>query len=145
MKQFRSLGTAVALLLASPLLAACEDAPVLGILEQAQSERDIVAIQRDLKGIDLSSTRYLAEHGGIKYFAAAPADSDGRTACILIGEGIGVALECGPITPGEPGVIIRDSRATVVLLPDEYNRDSLGAEGYRLLHPNLAIREFPEV
>ncbi len=56
-----------------------------------------------------------------------------------------MALQCSPITAGEPGALIRDSRMTAVLLPDEYDRESLDAEGYRLLHPNLAIRESPEV
>jgi hypothetical protein len=144
MKRHRSCRIAAALVLA-PLLAGCEDGPILAIFEQEQSERDIVTIQRDLEGIDLSSTRFLAERDGVEYFVAAPVDSDGRTACLLMEEGIGVALECGPITPGEPGVLIRDSRATAVLLPDEYDRDSLDPQGYRLLHPNLAIRESPEV
>ncbi|MBG6182942.1 hypothetical protein IWX65_000889 [Arthrobacter sp. CAN_A214] len=145
MEHFRLVRTAAGILLALPLLTACGDAPALEVFEQAQAEHDIVTIQRDLEGIDLSSTRFLADRDGIEYFVAAPTDSDGRSACLLVEEGLGVALECGPITPGEPGVIIRDSRATVVLLPDEYNRDLLDAEGYRLLHPNLAIREVPEV
>ncbi|WP_026550105.1 hypothetical protein [Arthrobacter sp. Br18] len=139
------LGVAAVLLLAAPLLAACEEAPVLGILEREQGEQDMVTIQRDLEGVDLSSTRFLAEAGPIEYFVATPADSDGRTACLLIEEGIGVALECGPLTAGQAGVLIRDSRMAAVLLPDDYDRDSLDAQGYRLLHPNLAVRESPEV
>ncbi|MDQ0733874.1 hypothetical protein [Arthrobacter agilis] len=122
-------------------LTACTG-PVLGLLEQEQAEQDVLTIQTDLDGIDLASTRFLAERDGVEYFAAVPVGGTGAdgTVCLLIEEGIGVGLECAPLEPGTAGPTIRDSRVTAVLLPDEFDRDSLTDDGFDLPHPNLALR-----
>lgn len=116
--------------------------PVIGLLEKEQTAQDVLTIRTDLDGIDLDSTRFLAERDGVEYFAATPLDGTGTegTVCLLVEEGIGVGLECTPLEPGTAGPTIRDSRATVVLLPDAFDRDALTNEGFELLHPNLALR-----
>ncbi|MHA7209751.1 hypothetical protein [Arthrobacter sp. MDT1-65] len=116
--------------------------PVLVVLDTEQAEQDVLTIRSDLDGIDLASTRFLAERDGVEYFAATPVDGTGAegTVCLLAEEGIGVGLECAPLEPGRTGATMRDSRATVVLLPDAFDRDSLAGERFELLHPNLALR-----
>lgn len=117
--------------------------PVLGLLEREPTEQDALTIRTDLDGIDLDSTRLLAERDGVEYFAATPSDgvdADPSTVCLLVEEGIGVGLECAPLRPGGAGAMIRDSRVTAVLLPDSFDRDGLIEDGYELLHPNLALR-----
>lgn len=122
-------------------LTACTG-PVLGVLDQEQTERDELTIRTDLDGIDLATTRYLAERDGVEYFVAKPVPGTGDedTVCLLIEEGIGVGLECAPLTRGAAGATIRDSRVTAVLLPDDVDRNDLTDEGFDLLHPNLAVR-----
>jgi hypothetical protein len=122
-------------------LAACSG-PVLGLLDQEQTDRDQLTIRTDLDGIDLATTRFLAERDGVEYFAARPVqgNSDEDTVCLLIEEGIGVGLECAPLARGAAGATIRDSRVTAVLLPDDVDRNDLTDEGFELLHPNLAVR-----
>jgi hypothetical protein len=122
-------------------LTACAG-PVLGVLDEEQAQEDVLTIQTDLDGIDLASTRFLAERDGVEYFAATPVDGTGAegTVCLLVEEGIGVGLECTTLTRGTAGATIRDSRVTAVLLPDEFDRDALTADGFELLHPNLALR-----
>ncbi|AUZ88470.1 hypothetical protein ACX80U_04290 [Arthrobacter sp. TmT3-37] len=123
-------------------LAACGLGPVLGVLDRDQTDQDVLTIRTDLDGIDLSTTRFLAERDGVEYFAARPTAGTGSDdiACLLVEEGIGVGLECAPLVPGSAGATIRDSRATVVLLPDDIDRNALTDEGFELLHPNLALR-----
>ncbi len=120
--------------------------PVIGLLDREQTEQDVLTIRTDLDGIDLDSTRFLAERDGVEYFAATPVDGTGAEGivCLLVEEGIGVGLECTPLEPGTAGPTIRDSRATVVLLPDTFDRASLTADGFELLHPNLALRPAEE-
>ncbi|MFC3298489.1 hypothetical protein FJV46_01850 [Arthrobacter agilis] len=122
-------------------LAGCAG-PVLGVLEQEQTEQDQLTIRTDLDGVDLESTRFLAERDGVEYFVARPVAGTGTedTVCLLVEEGIGVGLECAPLTRGEVGATIRDSRVTAVLLPDDIDRNDLADEGFELLHPNLAVR-----
>ena len=122
-------------------LTACAG-PVLGVLDEEQAQEDVLTIQTDLDGIDLASTRFLAERDGVEYFAATPLDGTGAqgTVCLLVEEGIGVGLECTPLMRGAAGATIRDSRVTAVLLPDEFDRDALTADGFELPHPNLALR-----
>ncbi|MCU1634271.1 MAG: hypothetical protein JWM61_2923 [Micrococcaceae bacterium] len=122
-------------------LAGCAG-PVLSVLDRDQTDQDVLTIQTDLDGIDLTSTRFLAERDGVEYFAARPVDGNGTadTVCLLIEEGIGVGLECAPLMAGEAGATIRDSRVTAVLLPDDIDRNDLADEGFQLLHPNLAVR-----
>jgi len=138
------LPTRSAVLLATVLLvlAGCSGGSVMGLLDEEQTDSDVLTIQSDLDGIDLGSTRLLAERDGVEYFAATPLDGTGAegTVCLLVEEGIGVGLECTPLEPGTAGPTIRDSRATVVLLPDAFDRDALTNEGFELLHPNLALR-----
>lgn len=116
--------------------------PVLGLLEKDQTDQDVLTIRTDLDGIDLASTRFLAERDGVEYFAATPVDGSGAedTVCLLVEEGIGVGLECAPLERGRAGATIRDSRITAALLPDDVNRNELSDEGFELLHPNLAVR-----
>lgn len=122
-------------------LAGCSG-PVLGLLEKDQTDQDILTIQTDLDGIDLASTRFLAERDGVEYFAATPeaGSSAEGTVCLLVEEGIGVGLECAPLERGRAGATIRDSRVTAALLPDDIDRNALADEGFDLLHPNLAVR-----
>ncbi|MFJ6003991.1 hypothetical protein [Arthrobacter sp. NPDC092385] len=122
-------------------LAVCAG-PVLGLLEEDQTDQDILTIQTDLEGIDLASTRFLAERDGVEYFAATPVDGGSAkgTVCLLVEEGIGVGLECAPLERGRAGATIRDSRVTAALLPDDVDRNALADEGFDLLHPNLAVR-----
>ncbi|BBE21958.1 hypothetical protein MN0502_08410 [Arthrobacter sp. MN05-02] len=123
-------------------LAACGGGPVLGILDRDQTDQDVLTIRTDLDGIDLATTRFLAERDGVEYFAARPVAGTGGddVVCLLVEEGIGVGLECAPLAPGSAGATIRDSRATAVLLPDDIDRNALTDEGFELLHPNLALR-----
>lgn len=125
-------------------LSGCSSGPVIGLLDEEQTEQDILTIQTDLDGIDLASTRFLAERNGVEYFAATPAEGvaagDEETVCLLVEEGIGVGLECVPLERGVVGPTIRDSRVTAVLLPDDIDRNALVDEGFELLHPNLALR-----
>ncbi|MBG6224269.1 hypothetical protein IWX63_000824 [Arthrobacter sp. CAN_A2] len=127
---------------AALVLSGCAGGPVLDVLEQDQTEQDILTIQTDLDGIDLATTRFLAEQDGVEYFAARPAAGSASedTVCLLAEEGIGVGLECAPLERGTAGAAMRDNRATVVLLPDDIDRNALTDDGYGLLHPNLAIR-----
>lgn len=135
-----SLAVAVVTLLAFGATG-CSTGPVLGLLRQEQSDQDILTIRTDLDGVDLGSTRFLAQHDGVEYFAATPVPGSGSDAvCLLVEEGIGVGLECAPLEQGTAGATIRDSRVTAVLLPDDIDRDALTDEGFELLHPNLAIR-----
>ena len=122
-------------------LTACAG-PVLGVLDEEQAQQDVLTIQTDLDGIDLATTRFLAEQDGVEYFAARPTAGSASedTVCLLAEEGIGVGLECTPLEPGAAGAVMRDSRATVVLLPDDIDRNALADDGFDLLHPNLAIR-----
>lgn len=123
-------------------LSGCVGGPVLDVLEQDQTEQDVLTIRTDLDGIDLATTRFLAEQDGVEYFAARPTAGSASedTVCLLAEEGIGVGLECTPLEPGAAGAVMRDSRATVVLLPDDIDRNDLADDGFTLLHPNLAIR-----
>lgn len=116
--------------------------PVLGLLDQDQTDQDVLTIRTDLDGIDLASTRFLAERDGVEYFAATPVGggAPADTVCLLVEEGIGVGLECAPLRRGTAGATIRDSRLTAVLLPDDVDRNALADEGFVLLHPNLAVR-----
>jgi hypothetical protein len=122
-------------------LTACTG-PVLGVLEQEPTDRDQLTIRTDLDGIDLATTRFLAERDGVEYFAARPVQGNGGqdTVCLLVEEGIGVGLECAPLARGAVGATIRDNRVTAVLLPDGIDRNDLTDEGFELLHPNLAVR-----
>ncbi|WP_298253722.1 hypothetical protein [uncultured Arthrobacter sp.] len=142
----------------SLLLTGCTGGSLIGVLDEDQAAEDVLTIQTDLDGIDLTSTRLLAEREGVEYFVARPeaeagagAEVDGGagtgagtgvgdTVCLLVEEGIGVGLECGPLERGAAGPTIRDSRVTVVLLPDDIDRNDLADQGFELLHPNLAIR-----
>ncbi|MDN4612414.1 hypothetical protein [Arthrobacter burdickii] len=137
-----SLALAAGLCAAVLALAGCTGGPALGLLEKEQTEQDILTIQTDLDGIDLASTRFLAERDGVEYFAARPVEGNGTgdTVCLLVEEGLGVGLECAPLERGAAGAAIRDSRVTAVLLPDDMDRDALTDEGFELLHPNLAVR-----
>ncbi|MHA7239488.1 hypothetical protein [Arthrobacter sp. TMS1-12-1] len=123
-------------------LSGCAGGPVLGVLEQDQAEQDVLTIQTDLDGVDLVTTRFLAERDGVEYFAARPTAGGASedTVCLLAEEGIGVGLECAPLERGTAGAVMRDSRVTVVLLPDDIDRNALTDDGFELLHPNLAIR-----
>ncbi len=123
-------------------LTGCTGGPALGLLEEDQTDQDILTIQSDLDGIDVSSTRFLIEHDGVEYFAATPSEGSGPedAVCLLVEEGIGVGIECTPLAPGRSGATIRDSRATAVLLPDDIDRNAVVDEGFELLHPNLALR-----
>lgn len=121
-------------------LAACTGGPVIGLLEEEQSEQDVLTIRTDLDGVDLASTRLLGERNGVEYFAARPLDASDDIVCLLVEEGIGVGVECVPLEPRTPGATIRDSRVTAVLLPDDIDRNDLVDEGFELLHPNLALR-----
>ena len=116
--------------------------PVIGLLDSEQTEQDVLTIRTDLDGIDLATTRFLAEQDGVEYFAARPTAGSASedTVCLLAEEGIGVGLECAPLERGTAGPVMRDSRSTVVLLPDDIDRDALMDDGFGLLHPNLAIR-----
>ncbi len=120
----------------------CSAGSVIDVLQEDQTDQDILTIQTDLDGIDLASTRFLAERDGVEYFVARPLADSGSadTVCLLVEEGIGVGLECGPLEPGVAGPTIRDSRITAVLLPDDIDRNDLADQGFELLHPNLAIR-----
>lgn len=125
------------------VLAGCTNGSALGLLDAEQTEQDRLTIRTDLDGIDLTSTRLLAEREGIEYFAATPAEGSGQpdsTVCLLVEEGIGVGLECGPLDPGSAGPTIRDNRITAVLLPDDMDRNAVVDEGFELVHPNLAVR-----
>ncbi|MUK03450.1 hypothetical protein GM708_17000 [Vibrio cholerae] len=136
--------TALAVLACALLLGStgCAGGPVLGLLEEDQTDQDILTIQSDLDGIDVSSTRFLTERDGVEYFAATPSGGSGpeKVVCLLVEEGIGVGIECTPLEPGRAGATIRDSRATAVLLPDDIDRNAVVDEGFELLHPNLALR-----
>jgi hypothetical protein len=125
-------------------LAGCSGGSALGLLDEEQTDRDMLTIRTDLDGIDLASTRFLAERDGVEYFVAVPADGAvddaGGNVCLLVEEGIGVGLECTPLEQGVIGATIRDSRVTAVLLPDRMDRNALVDEGFELLHPNLAVR-----
>ena len=123
-------------------LSGCTGGPVFGVLEQDQEEQDVLTIQTDLDGIDLTTTRFLAEQDGVEYFAARPTAGSASedTVCLLAEEGIGVGLACAPLERGTAGPVMRDSRATVALLPDDIDRNALTDDGFGLLHPNLAIR-----
>ncbi|WP_434992006.1 hypothetical protein [Arthrobacter sp. Ld5] len=123
-------------------LSGCTGGPVIDVLEQDQTDQDVLTIRTDLDGIDLATTRFLAEQDGVEYFAARPTAGSATedTVCLLAEEGIGVGLECTPLAPGSAGAVMRDSRATVVLLPDDIDRNALADDGFELLHPNLAIR-----
>lgn len=144
------LPTRSAALLAAAVLglAGCSGGSVMGLLDEEQTDTDVLTIQSDLDGIDLGSTRLLAERDGVEYFAARPTDSavteadasEGEGVCLLVEEGIGVGLECAALEAGATGATIRDSRVTAVLLPDEIDRNALVDEGFELLHPNLAVR-----
>ncbi|TYC98872.1 hypothetical protein FQ377_07600 [Arthrobacter echini] len=128
------------------VLAGCTGGSLIGVLDEEQQGQDVLTIQTDLDGIDLATTRLLAERDGVEYFVARPeagAEAGGGaadTVCLLVEEGIGVGLECGPLERGAAGPTIRDSRVTVVLLPDDIDRNDLADQGFELLHPNLAIR-----
>ena len=137
--RLRPAGIAVVVL----VLTGCTGGSVLGILDTEQTERDLPGIRTDLDGVDLASTRFLAERDGIVYFAAVPEGGSGAedsTVCLLVEEGIGVGLECAPLERGSTGAVIRDSLVTAVLLPDDIDRNAVVDEGFELLHPNLAIR-----
>lgn len=123
-------------------LAGCAGGSPLGLLDDEQMDRDVLTIQTDLEGIDLGSTRFLAERDGVEYFAASPTDGNRPegTVCLLVEEGICVGLECAPLERGTVGAAIRDSRLTAVLLPDDIDRNALTDEGFELLHLNLAVR-----
>ncbi|THJ67979.1 hypothetical protein E8P82_03930 [Arthrobacter echini] len=123
-------------------LSGCAGGPVIDVLDEEQTDQDVLTIQTDLDGIDLASTRFLAERDGVEYFAARPEADSGAagSVCLLVQEGIGVGLECGPLEAGTAGPTIRDSRVTAVLLPDQIDRNDLADQGFELLHPNLAIR-----
>ena len=125
-------------------LAGCSGGSAVGLLDEDQTDRDMLTIRTDLDGVDLASTRFLAERDGVEYFVATPAgsavDDAGENVCLLVEEGIGVGLECAPLEGGAAGATIRDSRVTAVLLPDRMDRNALVDEGFELLHPNLAVR-----
>lgn len=123
-------------------LSGCTGGPVLDVLEQDQADQDVLTIRTDLDGIDLATTRFLAEQDGVEYFAARPTAGSASedTVCLLAEEGIGVGLECAPLESGAAGAVMRDSRATVALLPDDIDRNAVTDDGFALLHPNLAIR-----
>lgn len=126
------------------VLAGCTGGSALDLLDSEQTRQDLLTIRTDLDGIDLASTRLLAEREGVEYFAATPAEGAGQpesTVCLLVEEGIGVGLECAALEPGAAGATIRDNRITAVLLPDDVDRNAVTDEGFELLHPNLAIRE----
>jgi hypothetical protein len=125
------------------VLTGCTGGPALGLLESEQTDQDLPTIRTDLDGIDLASTRFLAERDGVEYFAATPetgTGSDDSTVCLLVEEGIGVGLECAALERGSAGATIRDSTITAVLLPDDIDRNAVTDEGFELLHPNLAVR-----
>ena len=140
---------ACALLLGPLGLAGCSGGSggsALELLDEDQTDQDMLTIRTDLDGIDLATTRFLAERDGVEYFVATPGDgavddggADGSV-CLLVEEGIGVGLECAPLEAGVAGATIRDSRVTAVLLPDRMDRNALVDEGFELLHPNLAVR-----
>lgn len=123
-------------------VSSCSSGPALGVLQQEQTDQDVLTIQTDLEGIDLASTRFLGERNGVEYFAATPTEGSGTadTVCLLVEEGLGVGLECAPLERGRAGATIRDSRLTAVLLPDDVDRKALTDEGFELLHSNLAVR-----
>ncbi len=124
------------------VLAGCTGGSLIGVLDEEQQDQDVLTIQTDLDGIDLATTRLLAERDGVEYFVARP-ESDGGaadTVCLLVEEGIGVGLECGALERGAAGPTIRDSRVTAVLLPDDVDRNDMADQGFELLHPNLAVR-----
>ncbi|EMY33540.1 hypothetical protein D477_014341 [Arthrobacter crystallopoietes BAB-32] len=133
------------------LLAACGSPEGVGALEAEAGPRDALPAYMEEAGLDLASSRLLAESGEVAFYAAKPAaDGAASAACIVIdardGESSWVAgcSEKAPVAAGRGGV-------QAMLVPDGFDPTrpagggldpnvNLLEQGWEELHENLLVK-----
>ncbi|PJJ65402.1 hypothetical protein [Compostimonas suwonensis] len=138
-------------------LAACSGAPMIALLDEPQEERDILPVHQtaDLSpffaegesipqdwtvGLDMTSTRFLAEVEGTEYFVGLSRYGGTESICLIAAFDAGVGEQdwssaCGGVRGGPLGLSVAEQNASLV--SDAYDVTPLKRLGWVELHPNL--------
>ncbi|PJJ65404.1 hypothetical protein [Compostimonas suwonensis] len=179
-----TLGAGVAL---AAVLTGCSGAPLIALLEQPQHAIDRVPIFFDAEpgtflddyheqlsgqssGVDIDSTRFLADYDGLLYYVGTQRDpSGGESICVLTepsenalqlsGDGVvdpDDAKGRYVIVSGTPSsgfsacgavrynpLMGGDGESEFALVRDGYDVAGLEAQGWMPVHPNLLVRARP--
>ncbi|MBT2249100.1 hypothetical protein JHV56_10360 [Arthrobacter sp. BHU FT2] len=113
----------------------------MAILDRAALAEDEVPAFVDYKGLDLSTVRLAADHGGFRFYLARP-DQEAGFCLIQIADGAkdrwgsACATDDGPVLT--TNLLGYGSEAAVV--PDGEDTGDLVGQGYVLIQDNILVR-----